>query len=323
MSAASPKVADVSVIMPVYNGAKTIQRALDSVFAQSVIPREVIAIDDASTDETRAILETYKSRGLITITADHNRGAGAARNRGVAAARSGYLAFIDADDEWHSHKLERQFATLNAEPAIQASCSGYQLVAPNRSDTVSYHEMPLEIGVDEFAGGCSVSPGSTLIVSRACFDAVGPFDPTLRRYEDWDWLLRYAAKHRLRLEREILATIYDDRAGHGLTLLSLRALARKHRAAGTFSSASARLKFESHLLLERGAISHRTGRHLKAALWATAAVAVYPSRIATIRTNVSRALSSFGRRRRTQESEAFAAQNTGESAKLRSKIWAL
>jgi len=289
-----PMAADVSVIMPVYNGAKTVERALDSVFAQSVAPCEVIAVDDVSTDDTRAVLDAYAPRGLTVLRADRNGGAGAARNRGAAAARGTYLAFIDADDQWHPNKLELQLAGLaDAGPTVQASCTGYRLVTPLRNEEIRYIDMPAEIGIEELAGGCAVSPGSTLLVSRACFAMVGPFDPTLRRYEDWDWLLRYARGYRLRLERAALATVFDDRTGHASALLSLRGIARKHRASRTFPSATSRLKFESHLLLEKGAICHRAGRHLEAVLWTAASLAVYPSRLARTWASVNRAFGDF------------------------------
>lgn len=290
--------ADVSVIMPVFNAAATVARALDSVFAQTMTPLEIIVVDDASTDNTCAVLDAYRGRGLIVLHTDRNCGAGTARNRGAAIARGAYLAFIDADDQWHPKKLEQQLAGLvNAETSAQASCTGYRLVTPSRSEVIDYSGMPTEVDVGEFAGGCFVSPGSTLMVARMCFEAVGPFDPTFRRYEDWDWLLRYSAVHRLRLEREALATVFDDRTGHSTTLASLRTLAHKHRASGVLRTIAERLKFESHLMLECGAICHRTGNRIQAALWTAASLAVYPTRYARVWSIVNRTLSDIHERR--------------------------
>jgi len=284
----------VSVVMPVFNSAATVARALDSVLAQTMKPLEIIAVDDASTDGTHEILDAYRDRGVIVHRADRNGGAGVARNRGAAVARGAYLAFIDADDRWHPRKLEQQLAGLvGAEASVQASCTGYRLVTPNRTEVIDYSDMPTEIDIGVLAGGCFVSPGSTLMVSRTCFEAVGAFDPAFRRYEDWDWLLRYSATHRLRLEREALATVFDDRLGHSAALAGLRRLARKHRSSGVFQTVAERLKFESHLMLECGAICHRAGKRIQAALWTAASLTVYPARYARIRAIANRALSDI------------------------------
>ena len=272
--------AAVSVVMPVFNAAKTVARALDSVLTQTVPPREVIVVDDASTDRTRDVLAAYAPRGLKILSHDSNAGAAAARNRGAAAANGAWIAFIDSDDLWHPTKLETQLAALvAADRDVQASCTGYRLITPSSEENVDYAGLAKAIGLDELAGGCMVSPGSTLVVSAACFRAVGPFDASLRRYEDWDWLLRYAGRHRLGLVHQTLATVYDDRAGHSAAAItSLRAVGRKHRAQGTFASAAARLKFESTLLFERAANRHREGRHVEAVLWTAASLAMCPSR---------------------------------------------
>jgi glycosyltransferase involved in cell wall biosynthesis len=290
--------ATVSVVMPVYNGGRTVSRALDSVFAQEVAPFEVIAVDDGSTDGTRALLQSYVPRGLTICLNERNLGAAGARNRGAAAARGTFIAFIDADDQWHPEKLARQLAGLAAAgPDIKASCTGFRLITPTGEDVVDYAGEPVEIGTTEFARGCHVGPGSTLMVATESFRAVGPFDTSLRRFEDWDWLLRYTRICRLRLEHEALATVFDDRAGHGATTLtSLLALGRKHRALGTFQSIGARLEFESTLLLERGAVHHRAGQRPQAALWAAAALALYPPRLARTWPSLRRALHDLAKR---------------------------
>lgn len=93
----------ISVIIPVYNGGKFIQRCLDSVFAQSHQPAEIIVVDDGSNDETPSILAGYSSR--IRLIQQENRGRSAARNAGMAAATGDYIAFLDADDCFLEHHL--------------------------------------------------------------------------------------------------------------------------------------------------------------------------------------------------------------------------
>lgn len=102
----------VSVIIPVYNGADRIGLALDSALAQHV-PLEVIVIDDCSTDGLDRALAAYRDDpAVICLKNEVNLGAAQSRNRGVAAARGEYVAFLDADDCWAPGKLEKQLAAL-------------------------------------------------------------------------------------------------------------------------------------------------------------------------------------------------------------------
>jgi glycosyltransferase involved in cell wall biosynthesis len=88
----------ISVVIPVYNGEKFIQRCLDSVFAQTRPAQEIIVIDDGSNDGTNAVLARNAER--ITVISQRNRGRSEARNAGMARAQGDYIAFLDADDEY-------------------------------------------------------------------------------------------------------------------------------------------------------------------------------------------------------------------------------
>jgi len=90
---------DISVIIPLYNKAKYISRALESVFIQSFQDFEVIVVDDGSTDNSLHVAQTYKDRRLRFVS-QANKGPGAARNKGVEISRSRYVTFLDADDQW-------------------------------------------------------------------------------------------------------------------------------------------------------------------------------------------------------------------------------
>ena len=120
----------VSVIIPVFNNAATISRALDSVFDQTAQPREIFIVDDASTDNSCAVIEKYirdKPNAKLLRTAT-NCGPSAARNTGWAAASSDYIAFLDADDAWHSKKLETQFLFMQDNPEFVISGHQYQVM---------------------------------------------------------------------------------------------------------------------------------------------------------------------------------------------------
>src|SRR5512140_2808389 len=110
----------VSVVMPAYNAERTVREAVDSVLSQTGAELELIAVDDGSTDGTLAVLSAIDDPRLV-IVSGRNAGAAAARNRGIARARGGTVAFIDADDVWLAGKLAAQLAALSRSPAAAAA----------------------------------------------------------------------------------------------------------------------------------------------------------------------------------------------------------
>jgi glycosyltransferase involved in cell wall biosynthesis len=106
---------DVSVVMPVYNSSGTLGRALDSIYAQSLLPREIIVVDDGSDDweQSRKIAGSCPNSIVMRfIHLDKNQGVSTARNTGISAARGRYLAFLDADDVWLKDKIAIQFGLM-------------------------------------------------------------------------------------------------------------------------------------------------------------------------------------------------------------------
>ncbi len=106
---------DVSVITPTYNSSGTLKRALDSIYGQSLLPREIIVVDDGSDDwdQSRLIATSYP--GCIAIRfihLDKNQGPSTARNIGISAARGRYLAFLDSDDVWYADKVAIQHGLM-------------------------------------------------------------------------------------------------------------------------------------------------------------------------------------------------------------------
>lgn len=125
----TPVRADVSVIIPVYNSGKEAYRAVQSVAKQTLLPREVILIDDASPkkEETKQWLTEIEKRfgdilDIIVLYQEKNGGAGEARNAGWDIAKGEYIAFLDSDDIWHPKKLQVQYAFMEAHPELGLSC---------------------------------------------------------------------------------------------------------------------------------------------------------------------------------------------------------
>ena len=119
---------NVSVVIPAFNAADTIARALDSVLIQTYPASEIIVVDDCSSDDTRAIVERYAAKGVRLLASPQRRGASGARNAGIAAAKGEAVAFLDSDDEWLNPKLEMQVALLTSSPKIAFVACGSALV---------------------------------------------------------------------------------------------------------------------------------------------------------------------------------------------------
>ncbi|HEU5439336.1 MAG TPA: glycosyltransferase family A protein [Ktedonobacterales bacterium] len=171
----------ISVIVPVYNGARFLAAALESVGAQHHRPDEVIVVDDGSTDDTAAVARRY---GGVRYLRQPNLGAAAARNTGAAAATGELLAFLDADDRWLPAKLSCQVRYLDQHPDVDAVVTHQRLsIAPGaeRPGWVppAWLERP-QMGLVP----------SALMIRRTAFEVVGGFDVRYRTGEDTDWFAR-------------------------------------------------------------------------------------------------------------------------------------
>src|SRR5579862_5553699 len=123
----------VSVIMPTFNSARTVGRALRSVLSQTYQNFEIIIADDASKDETRQQIATVVDPRITFLESPEisNKGPAPTRNRALAKARGTYIAFLDSDDEWFPEKLERQVRFLESYPLCSLVVSNAYDVAPD------------------------------------------------------------------------------------------------------------------------------------------------------------------------------------------------
>jgi glycosyltransferase involved in cell wall biosynthesis len=249
----------ITAIIPVFNRASTVNRAIDSALAQHMEPAgaslNVVVVDDGSSDGLSEALSGYGDR-VTLIRHDRNRGAAAARNSGVAAARGHYVAFLDSDDVWLPGKLVAQLGAMRAH-GWKASCTAYYLVRPQWGEVVSPRYKTGALGLSDLVWGCFVSPGSTLMFERPLFDEVGPLDITLQRLEDWDWLLRYARLHDLGFLAEPLARIELSPNLHAERVLA--AIAKLEDKYLTLLTDKQRRNFQAALEVERAAVQFRIG----------------------------------------------------------------
>ena len=128
----------VTVVIPMFNSAGTIKRALDSVLAQTVLPSHIIVVDNASTDSTAQIVEKMAADSLCDVQLvrqPRNTGPGAARNAGWSLVRTQFVAFLDSDDSWHPKKLELQLDVAGQHP--DDCFFGHTTTSSTTSDTTN------------------------------------------------------------------------------------------------------------------------------------------------------------------------------------------
>ena len=182
----------ISVIIPTFNRKHTLQRAIDSVLAQTFKPYEIIIVDDGSKDGTKEwLLQNYPS---VQYIHQPNNGVSSARNKGIQISQGSWIALLDSDDEWMPEKLEYQsrFIELNRDSSF---CHTNEIWIRNgvRVNQMKKHK---KYGGDIFKHCldiCRISPSSS-IIKKDVFEEVGAFDESLTVCEDYDLWLRVTAK---------------------------------------------------------------------------------------------------------------------------------
>ncbi len=170
----------VSVIIPVYNAAAYVREAIESVRAQTYPNREIVCVDDGSSDDSLEVLRSFGDAVTIVRRAE-NGGIGAARNNGIAAARGEVFAFLDADDVWLPQKLALQMPRLSVADISFAHMRCF--LSPELPESVrAVRECP--------PGDRPGYIASTAVITRAAFDRVGGFESKWRVGEFIDWMAR-------------------------------------------------------------------------------------------------------------------------------------
>jgi glycosyltransferase involved in cell wall biosynthesis len=194
----------VSIVVPTYNHRDHVLGTLGSVFAQRYTDYEVIVVNDGSPDDTAELLRPLAEAGRIRYLEQDNRGQGAARNRGIEAARGEYVALLDDDDLWPPDKLEWQVAALQTQPSAVLAYGPPDLLQPDGSVLPAPpRRHPSGAVHREFLRGCwLLSPGQALIRTSALRE-IGGFDPEIWGSDDWDLYIRLSRLGPFRFEARV------------------------------------------------------------------------------------------------------------------------
>ena len=205
---------DVSVIIPAFNAAATVERALDSVRAQRGVVMEVIVINDGSSDNTAAVVAAAIVPGerMVLLNMPKNSGVSAARNAGLRVAQGKYVAFLDADDIWLPGKLRKQVDAIQADPAITLVSCNSQMTAPDGRPLKEGHvNRPPVAGADAWKTLLIYNfiPTPTVLSYTKLVQELGGFDENLKVGEDLDLWIKLGARGKIVALPEILINYYD------------------------------------------------------------------------------------------------------------------
>lgn len=209
----------ISVIIPTYNRAHLINRAIESVLGQTYGKFELLVVDDCSDDDTEYVVSSIDDFRVRYIKCDKNCGAAAARNRGIKEAKYDWIAFLDSDDVWRENKLQKQVDAMDGVSGLiyctfmrHPSDGSAETLMPSEDRTIDRRQgiMFGELLLGNFIGM------PTIMMHKSVINDAGFFDESLRCYEDYDFLLRASQYTRFLHVDEVLVDVYETEGSVGL-----------------------------------------------------------------------------------------------------------
>lgn len=200
----------VSVIIPTYNRAGTVTKAINSVLAQTLRPYEIIVCDDGSTDRTIEELKSKHGNTLRYIQLKHSGLPSVARNAGIREAKGEWIAFLDSDDIWFPNKLKKQLEYLK-ESGLSISSTNAIRKRPNKKQSTMLQGTPNRIKYSDLVKVNWVV-SSSVIAKKNLLRLSGGFpeDPKYKAYEDWVLWMRISTITDIGYLEEPLVTYYDN-----------------------------------------------------------------------------------------------------------------
>jgi glycosyltransferase involved in cell wall biosynthesis len=203
----------VSVVIPTYNRANLVTRAIKSVLSQTYKDFEIIVVDDASTDHTGEVVEELQRQHsrIRYIKHKENIGGAAARNTGIRASRGKYIAFQDSDDEWFPEKLKKQMDIFEtASYKIGVVYTGFWREENDERIYIPFNwikQKEGDIHEEIFQEGNYITTQAA-VVRKECFEKAGMFNESLPRLQDWELWLRISKYYHFRYIDEPLLVAY-------------------------------------------------------------------------------------------------------------------
>ena len=179
----------VSVIVPVFNGARYINCAIENILEQTHKNIEIIVVDDGSTDDTKKEIEPYIQKGTIKYIYQPNKGLAGARNTGIENSSGEFIKFLDCDDLLYPQQIERQVRHLENKPENIVSITDYQLEFESKNKKTIHIWMGTGSQLARFIES-NLGPVHAYLVRRSLVKKISGFDESLSSCEDTDFWLR-------------------------------------------------------------------------------------------------------------------------------------
>ncbi len=201
----------VSVIIPTYNRADLLPRAIDSVSNQTFKDFELIVVDDGSTDNTKEIVMEYqkKDERIKYLWEENSGGPAKPKNTGIKNSQGEYIAFLDSDDEWFLKKLEKQLKLFESSNTLGfVSCNALIIDENNNNNRRWEYNSPKNKDFISLLEGNKIWSCSSVIIKKDIFERMGFFDENLNFGEDWEMWLRITKRYNFDFVYEPLIKYY-------------------------------------------------------------------------------------------------------------------
>jgi len=226
----------VSVIIPTYNRAHLVGRAIQSVLNQTYQDFELIVVDDGSKDSTEKVIKEFqqKDNRIIYLKHDQNKGGSAARNTGIKASRGEYIAFLDSDDLWLPEKLKVEINILENGKKFIICSTGYNFIDQRNNKIIGYSKIKRKVISQKnvLNANCITTNDFTAIKEKVI--EIGGFDEKLPARQDWDFWIRITSlgmgyQDSLNLVNKY--TMRDDQISSGIKnkLNGTEAILKRHK----------------------------------------------------------------------------------------------
>lgn len=206
----------VTVVIPTYNGKKTLRSTVESVVSQTYPKLEIIVVDDGSSDGTEKCIKDYIKQGKIRFLRQNNRGIAAARNTGLRACSSEYIALLDHDDLWDADKVEKQVNFIEKERIDFVFCLMRWQRLNGDVDFPPMGSCEESKIIEKLLQQCAIASSTTLF-RKKILDKAGLLDENFRYCEDWDWWIRIASCCRVACLPQYLVTRRDQSTSFSIT----------------------------------------------------------------------------------------------------------
>lgn len=194
-----------SVIIPIFNRLPLLKRALDSVFAQTLSAKQVIVVDDGSTDGSAGWVQKHYPQ--VEIVRQNNAGVSAARNAGFEKVSTDWIALLDSDDEWLPEKMQRQSDEIASSHLKVCHTEEIWIRNGVRVNAKKKHQKRRGDIFSDCLQLCAMSP-SAIVLHRSIWESYGGFDESFVVCEDYDLWLRICANHKVALVEEPMIRKY-------------------------------------------------------------------------------------------------------------------